>query len=211
MDENREMEKKLAEEALKEPGAAGDRVAAAKETGAAEAPAGREAGERVVRKVAREERPEEKKKVSPAKLILLFAIVAAVVVIAVILVMKLIPKGPQSGLDYVGQYTSVDDPNATLDIWITDENTFVGMCSWQSSFDQASFIDFTAEFHQGVLVITECKRTDMSYGANDEVVETSIYEAKTGEIRQVSEGNLMITVSGDPEVDKYVFKKEGAY
>lgn len=153
---------------------------------------------------------KEKKQNAP-KIILILALVAIGIFAAVIIV-RLVSTGTREESEgFVGQWTDTAHDNASLDIWDTDEGTFVGMSSWQIDFSSAAFLDFDAEAVPGGLKITNCTRTDVIYDDEGDGVETVVYENGTGMIRKGEEGTLLLTIDGDPEPSEYVFALEGEY
>lgn len=146
-----------------------------------------------------------------ARLILIIAL-AAIAVFVIVLIVKLVaPASKAKPEDFAGQWVDTEHSNASLDIWVTDENTVIGLSSWQIDYNNAAFLDFEAVSAPGGLEITSCKRTDMNYDADGNATETVVYEGSKGTIKKGEGDTLLLRVEGDQDPDAFTFTLEGAY
>lgn len=146
-----------------------------------------------------------------AKLILIIALIAIAVFVLVVVLKLVAPPKNANTEDFAGQWVDPENANASLDIWVTDENTLIGMSSWQIDFNNAAFLDFEAVAAPGGLEITSCKRTDMNYDSEGDAVETVVYENAKGTIKRGDGDTLILRVEGDTDPDAFTFTLEGAY
>ena len=148
---------------------------------------------------------------SRARIILIIALIVIAVFVAIIIVKLISPGAMAKPEDYIGQWIDHNHSDASLDLWDTDETTFIGMCTFQKDLESAAFIDFEAVASRGGLDVYNCKRTDMVYGTDGSMEETDVYEGATGKIRRSSDGTLTIEVEGDTDLSAFTFTLEGAY
>ena len=146
-----------------------------------------------------------------AKLILIIAL-AVIAVFVIVIVVKLVgPATKAKPEDFAGQWADSTHANASLDLWMTDEENLIGMSSWQIDYDNAAFLDFEAVTVPGGLEITSCTRTDMNYDADGNVTETIVYENAKGTIKKGEGDTLVLHVEGDQDPEAFKFTLEGAY
>ena len=138
-------------------------------------------------------------------------IAVAVVAVAVFLIVRIYKGSAVDPQTIVGQWTDHEHDDASLDIWDTDGETFVGMSSWQVEYNSAVFLDFEAVADRQGLKVVSCKRTDMVFDEIGDGEETIVYENATGTIRLDQDGHARLTIDGDPDTETFVFGLEGAY
>lgn len=148
---------------------------------------------------------------SRARIILIIALIVIAVFLAIIIVKLISPGAMAKTEDYIGQWKDQNRTDATLDLWDTDQTTFIGMCTFQKDSESAAFIDFEAVASRGGLEVYNCKRTDMHYDLDGNVDETDVYEKATGMIRRGADGTLTFEVEGDKDLGAFTFTLEGAY